>query len=64
MFRDKPIINVKIDEEEFVIEKSISCLACLCELGLFRKHILLEIVHKASALLLHPNTWVRYGMSF
>lgn len=57
-------LTTQTDEEEFVVEKSVSCLACLCELGLFRKHILLEIVHKTAPMLLHPNTWVRYGIIY
>lgn len=55
------ILQALTDEEEFVIEKSISSLACLCDLGLLRKHILLEIVEKVAPILLHPNPWVRYG---
>eukprot|EP01133_Synstelium_polycarpum_P006411 gene6411-7437_t len=50
------------DEEEFVTEKALASLAELCELGLFRKAILLELLVKASPLLLHPNTWIRYGV--
>lgn len=56
------VANCILDEEEFVIEKAVSSLSCLCEVGLFRKHILLEIVHKTASLLIHPNTWIRYGM--
>ncbi|GAM27383.1 hypothetical protein SAMD00019534_105580 [Acytostelium subglobosum LB1] len=50
------------DEEEFVTEKALTSLSELCELGLFRKAILLELLAKSTPLLLHPNTWIRYGV--
>lgn len=49
------------DEEEFVIDKAINCMGCLCELGLFRKPILINIAQKTTPMLFHPNTWIRFG---
>lgn len=49
------------DESEFVVAGAVNCLSSLCDLGLFKKHRMLEIIDKTSPLLLHPNTWIRYG---
>ncbi|KAH3745776.1 Serine/threonine-protein kinase ppk19 [Pelomyxa schiedti] len=49
------------DQEEFVIDKAISSVACLCDLGLFRSHCMYELCEKVAPLLLHPNVWIRYG---
>eukprot|EP01087_Luapelamoeba_hula_P016325 TRINITY_DN5016_c2_g1_i1.p1 TRINITY_DN5016_c2_g1~~TRINITY_DN5016_c2_g1_i1.p1 ORF type:complete len:1525 (+),score=308.28 TRINITY_DN5016_c2_g1_i1:135-4577(+) len=58
-----PCINHALtDEEEFVIDKAVNCFASLCELGLFRKQILFNIAEETVAMLLHPNTWIRFGV--
>ncbi len=44
-----------------MIDKAVTSLADLCELGQFRKHRLFEISEKIAPLILHPNTWIRYG---
>jgi phosphoinositide-3-kinase regulatory subunit 4 len=49
------------DEVEFVVAGAVNCLASLCDLGIFKKQRLIEIVEKCAPLLLHPNTWIRYG---
>lgn len=49
------------DEEEFVSDKAINCMGCLCELGLFRKPILINLASKTAPMLYHPNTWIRFG---
>lgn len=53
--------SVYLDGEEFVVEKALNCLASLCDLGIFRKSKLLEICKTTAPLLLHPNTWIRFG---
>jgi phosphoinositide-3-kinase regulatory subunit 4 len=55
------IIQALTDEEEFVIDKAVNILASLCELGLFLKHIMFNIVEKTAPMLSHPNMWIRYG---
>lgn len=56
------ILQALTDEEEFVIDKAVSSLASLCELGLFRKHVLFDIADKSAPMLYHPNMWIRYGV--
>ncbi|KAL6072824.1 Serine/threonine-protein kinase, variant 2 [Balamuthia mandrillaris] len=50
------------DEEEFVIDKAVNCMASLCELGLFRKPVLIEIAGRTAPMLFHPNVWIRFGV--
>jgi len=47
------------DVEEFVIQRAVSALTALCEMGLFEKKIIMEIVDKVTPLLCHPSTWIR-----
>jgi len=49
------------DEEEAVVAGAVNSLAALCDLGIVRKQLLFDIVDKIVPLLLHPNTWIRYG---
>eukprot|EP00727_Mastigamoeba_balamuthi_P002364 m51a1_g12124 hypothetical protein (1463) ;mRNA; f:75-5247 len=57
-----PCIQQALSEtEEYVVEQAIGSLACLCELGLFRKQMMFEICERCSPLLLHPNAWIRFG---
>lgn len=51
-----------LDEEEYVIDKTVNSLASLCDLKLFRKHKLFDIAEKTAAMLYHPNVWIRYGV--
>eukprot|EP00002_Diphylleia_rotans_P021597 TRINITY_DN4200_c0_g1_i1.p1 TRINITY_DN4200_c0_g1~~TRINITY_DN4200_c0_g1_i1.p1 ORF type:complete len:1490 (+),score=267.46 TRINITY_DN4200_c0_g1_i1:48-4517(+) len=55
------ILQALGDDEEFALEKSLSCLASLSELGLFRTTTLVEILEKVTPLLVHPNLWIRHG---
>eukprot|EP00163_Fabomonas_tropica_P003388 TRINITY_DN12891_c0_g4_i1.p1 TRINITY_DN12891_c0_g4~~TRINITY_DN12891_c0_g4_i1.p1 ORF type:complete len:1652 (-),score=398.10 TRINITY_DN12891_c0_g4_i1:5-4960(-) len=55
------IMQALFDEEEFVIEKALMALARLTTIGLFTKHVLLDIIGKVAPLLCHPCTWIRYG---
>jgi len=49
-------------DEEIVVEKTLNCLASLVDLGIFGKQKLLRICQTAAPLLLHPNTWIRFGV--
>ena len=48
--------------EEVVVFHAVTAIACLCERGLFRKAILLDVARKTVPLLAHPNAWIRYGV--
>lgn len=52
------------DEEEFVIAKAMRALATMCDLNLFLPDSLTEVAKKAAPLLCHPNTWIRYGITY
>lgn len=56
------IVQSLTDEEEFVIDKAVNSLAAFAELSLLKKHKLFEIAEKASPMLFHPNTWIRYAV--
>ncbi|KAF9349512.1 Serine/threonine-protein kinase [Mortierella sp. AD094] len=47
--------------EEFVVEKVLKSLASLCDLGLFQKMAIWDLVSVVAPLLCHPNLWIRYG---
>ena len=49
------------DDEEFVVEEALRCLASLCRMGLLQKQIIIEIIDKIKPMLLHPSVWVRTG---
>jgi hypothetical protein len=51
-----------LDKEEFVVDQTIAALACLCELGLFKNHTMIDLCEKCLPMLLHPNVWIRYGV--
>ncbi|KAF9204955.1 Serine/threonine-protein kinase [Haplosporangium sp. Z 27] len=50
-----------LDSEEFVVEKVLKSLASLCDLGLFQKMAIWDLVSVVAPLLCHPNLWIRYG---
>jgi len=50
------------DKEEFVVDQAVAALACLIELGLFSKHVMIDLCEKVAPMLLHPNVWIRYGV--
>jgi phosphoinositide-3-kinase regulatory subunit 4 len=52
------------DAEEFVVEKVLTSLAALAELGLLQKSKLKEFSTTIMPLLCHPNVWIRYGKAF
>lgn len=50
-----------IDVEETVVARVFSSLASLCELGLFQKMRIWELLSATLAFLYHPNNWIRQG---
>ncbi|KAG0049019.1 Serine/threonine-protein kinase [Gryganskiella cystojenkinii] len=55
------MIQALTDSEEFVVEKVLKSLASLCDLGLFQKMAIWDLVSVVAPLLCHPNLWIRYG---
>ncbi|KAG0266360.1 Serine/threonine-protein kinase [Mortierella polycephala] len=55
------MIQALTDAEEFVVEKVLKSLASLCDLGLFQKLAIWDLVSVVAPLLCHPNLWIRYG---
>lgn len=47
------------DPEEFVVEKVLTSLANMAELGLFQRAKIWELVDVAVRFLMHPNLWIR-----
>ena len=43
------------------MEKVLKSLASLCDLGLFQKMAIWDLVSVVAPLLCHPNLWIRYG---
>ncbi|KAJ3222135.1 Serine/threonine-protein kinase [Clydaea vesicula] len=57
-----PILKQAIaDAEECVVEKVLSCLTSLSELGLLQKGTLKELMSLIIPLLCHPNNWIKFG---
>ncbi|KAG0277458.1 Serine/threonine-protein kinase [Linnemannia exigua] len=55
------MVQALTDSEEFVVEKVLKSLASLCDLGLFQKMAIWDLVGVVAPLLCHPNLWIRYG---
>lgn len=49
------------DVEETVVAKVLSALTSLCELGLFQKMRIWELMSHTLGFLYHPNVWIRQG---
>ncbi|KAF8639172.1 hypothetical protein AX17_001659 [Amanita inopinata Kibby_2008] len=49
------------DVEETVISKVLAALTSLCELGLFQKMRIWELMSATLGFLYHPNAWIRQG---
>lgn len=49
------------DVEETVVAKVLSALTSLCELGLFQKMRIWELMSATLGFLYHPNIWIRQG---
>ncbi|KAI8361053.1 hypothetical protein B0O80DRAFT_148594 [Mortierella sp. GBAus27b] len=55
------MVQALTDSEEFVVEKVLKALTSLCDLGLFQKMAIWDLVSVVAPLLCHPNLWIRYG---
>lgn len=62
MFRTDP--SFSSDVEESAVAKVLSSLTSLCELGLFQKMRLWELMGATLGFLYHPNIWIRQSTSF
>lgn len=56
-------LTLCLDVEETVVARVFSSLASLCELGLFQKMRIWELLSATLAFLYHPNNWIRQGES-
>ncbi|KAI0080417.1 hypothetical protein K474DRAFT_1589825 [Panus rudis PR-1116 ss-1] len=55
------MIQALSDVEETVVAKVLSSLTSLCELGLFQKMKIWELMSATLGFLYHPNIWIRQG---
>ncbi|KAI0672432.1 hypothetical protein C8Q78DRAFT_971156 [Trametes maxima] len=55
------MIQALSDVEETVVAKVLSSLTNLCELGLFQKMRIWELMSATLGFLYHPNIWIRQG---
>jgi phosphoinositide-3-kinase, regulatory subunit 4 len=51
------------DVEESVVARVLAALTSLCELGLFQKMRIWELMSANLGFLYHPNSWIRQGTS-
>jgi phosphoinositide-3-kinase regulatory subunit 4 len=56
-----PFDAVNPDVEETVVAKVLAALTSLCELGLFQKMRIWELMSATLGFLYHPNVWIRQG---
>ena len=56
-------ISLPPDVEESAVAKVLASLTSLCELGLFQKMRLWELMGATLGFLYHPNVWIRQGKS-
>lgn len=54
--------NAIVDVEETVVARVLAALTSLCELGLFHKMRLWELMSATLGFLYHPNVWIRQGL--
>lgn len=52
-----------LDVEESVVARVLVALTSLCELGLFQKMRIWELMSANLGFLYHPNAWIRQGTS-
>jgi len=50
------------DVEESVVARVLAALTSLCELGLFQKMRIWELMSATLGFLYHPNIWIRQGL--
>ncbi|KZV87785.1 ARM repeat-containing protein [Exidia glandulosa HHB12029] len=55
------MIQALSDVEESVVAKVLESLTSLCELGLFHKMRMWELMSASVGFLYHPNVWIREG---
>ncbi|GLB39855.1 putative protein kinase [Lyophyllum shimeji] len=55
------MIQALSDVEETVVGKVLATLTSLCELGLFQKMRIWELMSATLGFLYHPNVWIRQG---
>ncbi|KAF8065194.1 hypothetical protein FPV67DRAFT_1501752 [Lyophyllum atratum] len=55
------MIQALSDVEETVVAKVLATLTSLCELGLFQKMRIWELMSATLGFLYHPNVWIREG---
>ncbi|KAI0357817.1 hypothetical protein OH77DRAFT_1303761 [Trametes cingulata] len=55
------MIQALSDVEETVVAKVLASLTNLCELGLFQKMRIWELMSATLGFLYHPNVWIRQG---
>ncbi|RPD52474.1 ARM repeat-containing protein [Lentinus tigrinus ALCF2SS1-7] len=55
------MIQALSDVEETVVAKVLASLTSLCELGLFQKMRIWELMSATLGFLYHPNIWIRQG---
>ncbi|KAH0578433.1 hypothetical protein H2248_003581 [Termitomyces sp. 'cryptogamus'] len=55
------MVQALSDVEETVVAKVLSTLTSLCELGLFQKMRIWELMSATLGFLYHPNVWIRQG---
>ncbi|KAH9942062.1 hypothetical protein B0H21DRAFT_529305 [Amylocystis lapponica] len=55
------MIQALSDVEETVVAKVLAALTSLCELGLFQKMRIWELVSATLGFLYHPDIWIRQG---
>ncbi|KAF9224775.1 ARM repeat-containing protein [Gyrodon lividus] len=55
------MVQALSDVEESVIARVLSALTSLCELGLFQKMRIWELMSATLCFFYHPNVWIRHG---
>ncbi|KAF8635725.1 hypothetical protein AX15_000341 [Amanita polypyramis BW_CC] len=55
------MIQALSDVEESVVAKVVAALTSLCELGLFQRMRIWELMSNTLGFLYHPNSWIRQG---
>lgn len=59
-----PHVNLPTDVEESVVARVLAALTSLCELGLFQKMRIWELMSATLGFLYHPNIWIRQGTAY
>ncbi|KAG6334162.1 hypothetical protein ID866_4928 [Astraeus odoratus] len=55
------MVQALSDVEESVVARVLSALTSLCELGLFQKMRIWELLSATLSFFYHPNMWIRHG---